>query len=426
MTKQCGRSPKGYSESLITKRCGRSWYTHDLKNYYAILEVPVGCSLEEIRQAYRRLVQEHLDDAAVFADLKEAYEVLSTPTRRAEYDQATWGETFEMYAPNGAPAEAGAPAGSRCPMGAEAQCPVLLGQSSSYDKFCPECGYGLAGLSAGRSFGVQGEDSAPRAWLEDRDGGQHPLRPGANSVGREGSDVLVPDKTVSRNHASLNVAEDGIVVVEDLSSTNGTQVNDILLMPHVPRTVVDGDRLRFGSMYLALHLSASKAAPEEAAMPPAQVPVAGDGQEVGAQVADLRPGSGVIYPLPSGITTFGRRAENTVVLTGDLYVSGSHAQIYADGTVFILTDTGSTNGTLLNGERLAINTPVTLDPGDVIVIGGTALRFERLTSSGQVISSEEAAESILPSEAEETKAKEAEIDAAGPEAVPASVAEGKS
>ena len=72
----------------------RSWNKDDLKNYYAILEVPVGCSLEEIRQAYRRLVQENLDNEAVFAELKEAYEVLTTPARRAEYDQAAWGETF--------------------------------------------------------------------------------------------------------------------------------------------------------------------------------------------------------------------------------------------------------------------------------------------------------------------------------------------
>ena len=67
---------------------------NELKNYYAILEVPVGCRLEEIRQAYHRLLQENLDNDAAFADLKEAYEVLTTPGRREEYDLAAWGETF--------------------------------------------------------------------------------------------------------------------------------------------------------------------------------------------------------------------------------------------------------------------------------------------------------------------------------------------
>ena len=94
------------------------------------------------------------------------------------------------------------------------------------------------------------------------------------------------------------------------------------------------------------------------------------------------------------MTTFGRRPENMVVLSGDLYVSGSHAQISAeDGDVFILTDIGSTNGTLLNGERLPVHAPAALSDGDEILIGGTALRFERLGQS--------AAAEAVPEEAED-------------------------
>ena len=55
-----------------------------MKNYYSILEVPVGSSLEEIRQSYRRLSQDHLDNAVLFAQLKEAHEILTSPERRAE------------------------------------------------------------------------------------------------------------------------------------------------------------------------------------------------------------------------------------------------------------------------------------------------------------------------------------------------------
>ncbi len=93
---------------------------------------------------------------------------------------------------------------------------------------------------------------------------------------------------------------------------------------------------------------------------------------------ELKEGGGRVIALASGMTTFGRRPENTVVLAGDLYVSGSHAQISAEGDRFVLTDIGSTNGTLLNGERLTIHAPVPLSDGDEILIGGTALRFERL------------------------------------------------
>jgi pSer/pThr/pTyr-binding forkhead associated (FHA) protein len=81
-------------------------------------------------------------------------------------------------------------------------------------------------------------------------------------------------------------------------------------------------------------------------------------------------------PLVPGVTTFGRRAENTVVLRDDPYISGMHAQIIADGGTFRLTDLGSTNGTTLNGARMAPNEPATLQPGDEIGIGGLTYRFE--------------------------------------------------
>ena len=393
-----------------------------MKNYYAILEVPVGCSVAEIRQGYRRLVQESGDNEGALADLQEAHEVLTTPARRADYDRAVWGETFtpdEGEAADGAtllPGAAllpgaglpsvldptvprdGAGGPGRCPMGAEAQCPVLLGGAGPADAYCPDCGYLLAGLGSAPAFAPPDEGEAVR--LDEPGGRSHRLRPGQNTVGREGADVMLPDKTVSRRHARLEVGDDGVVTLEDLSSTNGTQVGADVLVPHVPRTLQAGDRLRFGSVTAVLHLPGAvenpAPGPNSEFAPPA--PNAGGAGEAGAesppgsfpappelgpgearaQVVETREEGGRTFPLVSGVTTFGRRAENTVVLPGDPYVSGSHAQIIADGDVFRLTDVGSTNGTLLNGRRLAINEPEALTPGDVILIGGTALRFEQI------------------------------------------------
>lgn len=350
-----------------------------MKNYYAILEVPVGCSLEEIRQAYHRLAQAHLDDGAVFAELKEAYEVLTTPSRRAEYDKAAWGETFDPAAQATLlPMQGG---GGRCPMGPDFQCPVVQGRTLPADLFCPDCGYALSGLTPETAFDAASlPDPARQARLEDAAGGMHTLKPGSNTVGREGTDVLVFDKTASRTHARLEVADDGAVSVEDFSSTNGTRVNGERLMPHALRPLADGDRVEFGSVSFVLHLpEAAPSAPSGAAAPPVASPVS----EALAQVVETQGDSPHTYPLLPGLTTFGRRPENMVVISGDLYVSGLHAQISAEGDVFILTDIGSTNGTLLNGARLAINTPVTLDDDDVVVIGATALRFERLTPGSE-------------------------------------------
>jgi len=350
-----------------------------LKNYYAILEVPVGCSLEEIRQAYHRLAQVHLDDKAVFAELKEAYEVLTTPTRRADYDKAAWGEIFDASAA-ALPLSNGIGTGVRCPMGPDSSCPVVQGRAAPAETFCPDCGYALAGLSPETSFDPAAlPDPSRGARLEGGTGFTYPLRPGTNTVGREGTDVLIFDKTVSRSHARLEIAEGGGAAVEDLGSTNGTQVGGERLLPNVSRRLAHGDAVQFGSVALILRL------PESAINPEIVPPPLALGDTARAQVAGMQEGGVGIVLLKPGITTFGRRPENTIVLAGDLYVSGAHAQISADGDVFILTDTGSTNGTLLNGERLPISTPVTLGSGDVVVIGATALRFDRLGPAGEVV-----------------------------------------
>ena len=372
-----------------------------MKNYYAILEAPVGCSLEEIRQSYHRLVQEHLDDEFIFADLKEAYEVLTTPSRRDEYDRTAWGETFDPSSPSAPEAGGMASSGGPCPMGAEAQCPVLLGRADIADKYCPECGFLLAALRGGVVFERETPPNPLRqVWLEERSGQTHALKPGVNFVGRESADVLLPDKTVSRQHARLTLGENGNLTVEDLSSTNGTQVNDVLLPTQSPRNLANGDRVRFGSVFLILHLPADEPAPATSTALPVSSPVEAAPAPT-ARITEMRDGGGRVFPLEPGITTFGRRAENAVVLTGDLYVSGIHAQIVADNGVYILTDLGSTNGTLLNGERLTINTPYSLDNGDVILIGGSAFRFARLGPDGEEI------EEIEPEETEEESEDEA-------------------
>jgi len=375
-----------------------------LKNYYAILEVPVGCSLEEIRQAYRRLAQEHLDDADAFAELKEAHETLSTPSRRAEYDLEAYGKNFAPSLP-GNPEEpqtqdtqAVPQRTGYCPMGLEDNCPVLQGRLSPDDAYCPECG-ARQEVAAQAAPDKNEAGSAPMTRLEEADGTVHPLHIGSNLAGREAGDILLPDKTVSRQHARLEIipggSDDGTdaILLEDLNSTNGTQVNDQPLVPHVPRRLAHGDSLRFGSVLTTLYLPVPPPALNRAEAPLSQgitpgeahVPVDPGGRTVRAHLQEMREaGPGEVpprlYSLIQGITTFGRRPENTIVLQGDPYVSGLHAQIVGDGDRFLLTDMGSTNGTLLNGDRLPLHEPFPLSEGDVVVIGGTALRFEPISS----------------------------------------------
>lgn len=61
------------------------------KDYYDILGVQKSASADEIKRAYRKQAQEHHPDKGgdqeKFKELSEAYQVLSDPQKRANYDQ---------------------------------------------------------------------------------------------------------------------------------------------------------------------------------------------------------------------------------------------------------------------------------------------------------------------------------------------------
>jgi pSer/pThr/pTyr-binding forkhead associated (FHA) protein len=65
------------------------------------------------------------------------------------------------------------------------------------------------------------------------------------TIGREGTDIVLPDPEVSRKHAVMRVLEDGGAAIEDTGSTNGTYVNETRIQS---ATTVDvGDVVRFGN-----------------------------------------------------------------------------------------------------------------------------------------------------------------------------------
>jgi len=67
------------------------------------------------------------------------------------------------------------------------------------------------------------------------------------------------------------------------------------------------------------------------------------------------PLAGTRYLLPDGCTRIGRSPENEVVIQGPsaATVSAQHVEISKDGDHWRIRDTGSTNGTYLNGEKIA-------------------------------------------------------------------------
>ena len=72
----------------------------------------------------------------------------------------------------------------------------------------------------------------------------------------------------------------------------------------------------------------------------------------------------------SGETVIGRNPPSTILLRDD-HVSARHARLFERGGWLWIEDLRSTNGTLLNGERVRYATPVR--NGDRLTVGGVML-----------------------------------------------------
>lgn len=79
--------------------------------------------------------------------------------------------------------------------------------------------------------------------------------------------------------------------------------------------------------------------------------------------------------LDSAPVEIGRGLENEIQLEDDDFASAHHARLTPQRDGIWLEDTGSTNGTFVNGARLT--RPRRLEPGDVIRIGQSDFRYER-------------------------------------------------
>ncbi|MEW5941691.1 MAG: FHA domain-containing protein, partial [Chloroflexota bacterium] len=78
------------------------------------------------------------------------------------------------------------------------------------------------------------------------------------------------------------------------------------------------------------------------------------------------PMPGVTFPLEGDQLIIGRDASSSIAIN-DAEISRKHSRLSFQGGKYVLEDLGSTNGTFVNGQRLA--GPVVLKPGDVVSLG---------------------------------------------------------
>lgn len=252
------------------------------------------------------------------------------------------------------------------------------------------------------------------------DGREYNVGSGGVFFGRDAtSDIVVLSGEVSRRHAQILPTPQGYVIND--SSTNGTFVNDdrvegsrVLNRSDVIR--IGADEFRFYAQPVTPPAETPSTDPKspaiEATEPPVTppVPAVPSGPPPGAaaklnntmmgipafdpRAAAATPGG----PIKSGggatlatllvrkgalkgerfvikvpIANIGRADYNDVVVN-DESVSQAHAKLQRREDVWVVTDLGSTNGTLVDGERIKDETP--LSPGATIQFGEVPLLFD--------------------------------------------------
>lgn len=99
-----------------------------------------------------------------------------------------------------------------------------------------------------------------------------------------------------------------------------------------------------------------------------------DGLSGYAIVVERGPRAGMSYLLREGNTTVGRHPESDIFLN-DVTVSRQHCRFVTKGSSLTVEDSGSTNGTYVNDERVDSST---LSAGDEVMIG----RFHFVVAHG--------------------------------------------
>jgi ABC-type multidrug transport system ATPase subunit/pSer/pThr/pTyr-binding forkhead associated (FHA) protein len=175
-------------------------------------------------------------------------------------------------------------------------------------------------------------------------------------VGRQPeNEVVVANAAVSRRHAQVEERADGFWLT-DLGSTNGTSVNGRRLQPQTAQKLQDGDIIRIGDQHgNSVSLTFVSGIDQR-------------GKKGLIRLDHLKDVSG----LPS--YTIGRDPTNQVRLAHPA-VSRQHARMESTPAGHVLSDLNSTNGTFVNGRKLA--KPTLVKAGDVIQIGPFRLQYER-------------------------------------------------
>ena len=246
-------------------------------------------------------------------------------------------------------------------------------------------------------------------------------------IGRGGgSDVRLPDPSVSTRHATIRAQGNDYAIVDE-ASTNGTWVGGVKLSPQSPRLVKSGDLVRVGRVWLELTIGQKAATPDlglatrDLAFALVQRAMDAVGDDT---IARVRVAEGPDIGEEMRLGEEGRayvigRAETCDLPLADADASREHAVVARRGGQILLRDLGSRNGVYLGDQRLTADRDVVWRAPTMARIGITVLALDEPVS---------AALAELEAAADEAMREEEEIPlpppvpGPGPASLPASAA----
>ncbi len=198
-------------------------------------------------------------------------------------------------------------------------------------------------------------------------------------IGRgAGADVRLPHRTVSQNHALVEMADDGLLI-SDLGSTNGTFIGGNRLLPHRPHRMDSGSHVLVGKFSVKLEGPVPVKQPtswevtsELSRSLMRDLMSTTQTELISPTLTVLDSDSALELRVTDRSYVIGRDAQCDLPIN-DSDASRRHAEVVLTSKGAVLSDLQSKNGTKVNGRLVDSRK---LRHEDVVQIGTTRMRFE--------------------------------------------------
>ncbi|MDB4938090.1 MAG: hypothetical protein JWP87_5062 [Labilithrix sp.] len=208
-------------------------------------------------------------------------------------------------------------------------------------------------------------------------------------IGRgSGSDVRLPDPSISTRHATIRATGNDYAIVDE-GSTNGTWVGGVKLLPQSPRVVKSGDLVRVGRVWLELTIGQKAPTPDLGlatrdlafALVQRAMDAVGDDTVAKVRVAEGPDIGEELRLVEEGRAYVIGRAETCDLPLADADASREHAVVARRGGQILLRDLGSRNGVFLGESKLAADRDVVWRAPTMARIGITVLALDEPVSA---------------------------------------------